>query len=82
MTTCFQGRVYARRRDGRLLRFRDRKLFDKYRISAHETRRTLQIITRSEFIDEKDAYEAPRWIHSESGHRMTESQHPTWIRNG
>ena len=65
MTTCFQGRVYARRRDGRLLRFRDRRLFDEYRISAHETRKTLQIITRSEFIGEKDAYESPRWIHSE-----------------
>ena len=65
MVTCFQGRVYARRRDGRLFRFRDRRLFDEYRIAAHETRKTLRIIPRNEFIAEKGAYEAPKWIHSD-----------------
>lgn len=63
--TCFQNRVYARRRDGRLFRFKSRRLYDTYRSAANDLKNPMWMITRNEFIRQKGDYEAPRWVHSD-----------------
>lgn len=62
MRTCFGGRIYASL-DGRsILRFKNRRLYELYRNASRDS---LRIIPRNEFIAEKGAYEAPRWVHSD-----------------
>lgn len=58
-------RIYVvRKRDGSLMRFNSRHALVSYTREQHETRRTLPVITRTEFIRRKGSYEQPAWVRS------------------
>ena len=57
-------RIYCRRRDGVWFRFNSLHALRSYSRANHESKRTLPIKDRSEFIVAKNRYENPRWIHS------------------